>query len=225
MADTAAAPAKAPKRSSPVKNAYLILYNAVSAVAWLVVLGRTVAVFSSRGPSFVPLVVADWTRWTQTAAGMEILHSLFGIVRSPFLTTLMQVLSRFLLVWGVVFPFPWLAQSPVYSSMLLAWSITEVIRYSYFALNLSGLQPKALVWLRYNTFFVLYPIGILSECTLVYMAAEPLKMFGELAPYISYIILAIYVPGSYVLYTYMMKQRSKVMRSLRAEQAGAAKTK
>jgi hypothetical protein len=107
----------------------------------------------------------------------------------------MQVLSRFLLVWGVVFPFPWLAQSPVYSSMLLAWSITEVIRYSYFALNLSGLQPKALVWLRYNTFFVLYPIGILSECTLVYMAAEPLKMFGELAPYISYIILAIYVPG------------------------------
>jgi very-long-chain (3R)-3-hydroxyacyl-CoA dehydratase len=86
MADTAAAPAKAPKRSSPVKNAYLILYNAVSAVAWLVVLGRTVAVFSSRGPSFVPLVVADWTRWTQTAAGMEILHSLFGAFLSHFPT-------------------------------------------------------------------------------------------------------------------------------------------
>ncbi|KAG7147229.1 very-long-chain (3R)-3-hydroxyacyl-CoA dehydratase like protein [Verticillium longisporum] len=128
--------------------------------------------------------------------------------------------------------------------MLLAWSVTEVIRYSYFALTLSGLQPrvlvwlryntffllypigiasdglqpKALVWLRYNTFFVLYPIGIASECALVYLAAEPAKAYGELVPYLSYAILAIYVPGSYILYTYMMKQRRKVMRSLKAEQ-------
>ncbi|KAL9943284.1 hypothetical protein D7B24_006286 [Verticillium nonalfalfae] len=224
MADTAAAPAKPQRKSSPVKNAYLILYNALSAIAWLVVLGRTVALFYLRGPDFVHLGVGDWTRWTQTMAGMEVLHALLGVVRSPVPTTLMQVLSRYLLVWGVVWPFPWLARSPFYTSMLLAWSVTEVIRYSYFALTLSGLQPKALVWLRYNTFFLLYPIGIASECALVYLAAEPAKAYGELVPYLSYAILAIYVPGSYILYTYMMKQRRKVMRSLKAEQVGSAKT-
>ncbi|KAK6209670.1 protein tyrosine phosphatase-like protein [Colletotrichum tabaci] len=225
MADTAAGPTRPQRRpSSPLKNGYLILYNFVSAVAWATVLGRTLALFFLRGPHFVHLGVGDWTRWTQTVAAMEILHALLGVVRAPVFTTVMQVLSRFVLVWGVVYPFPWLARSTWYSSMLLAWSVTEVIRYSYFALNLSGFQPRPLTWLRYNTFFVLYPIGITSECALIYLAAEPARQFGEVFPYVAYAILAVYVPGSYILYTYMMKQRSKVMRSLKAEEAGRAKT-
>jgi hypothetical protein len=113
----------------------------------------------------------------------------------------MQVASRFLLVWGVLFLYPYLAvQSPTYSSMLIAWSVTEVIRYSYFALTLSGVTPRILTWLRYNTFFLLYPIGILSECSLVYLAAVgPAATATEypldLMPYVLYGILAIYVPG------------------------------
>ncbi|TDZ23826.1 putative very-long-chain (3R)-3-hydroxyacyl-CoA dehydratase [Colletotrichum sidae] len=224
MADAAAAPTKPQRRSSPVKNAYLILYNFVSAVAWSVVLGRTIGLYTLRGSRFVHLGVGDWTRWTQTMAAMEILHALLGVVRAPVFTTVMQVLSRFVLVWGVVYPFPYLANSTWYSSMLLAWSVTEVIRYSYFALTLSGFQPKFLTWLRYNTFFVLYPIGISSECALIWYSAGPAKQFGELVPYIPYGILAIYVPGSYILYTYMMKQRRKVMRNIRAEEAARSKT-
>jgi very-long-chain (3R)-3-hydroxyacyl-CoA dehydratase len=196
MANTVAAGGKPPKKAaSPAKTAYLVLYNFASAIAWSVVLGRVLAVNAVRGSAFVHIVAGDWTKWTQTMAGMEVLHSLFGIVRAPLFTTLMQVASRFLLVWGIVHPFPYLAQSPVYSSMLFAWSVTEVIRYSYFALTLSGWQPAALTWLRYNTFFVLYPIGILSECFLVWKAAGPLAQFHELAPWISYAILAVYVPG------------------------------
>lgn len=116
----------------------------------------------------------------------------------------MQVASRFLLVWGVLFLYPYLAvQSPTYSSMLIAWSVTEVIRYSYFALTLSGLTPRNLTWLRYNTFFILYPIGILSECSLVYLAAVgPAATATEyplmsLMPYVLYGILAVYVPGKF----------------------------
>lgn len=113
----------------------------------------------------------------------------------------MQVASRFLLVWGVLFLYPYLAiQSPTYSSMLIAWSVTEVIRYTYFALTLSGLTPRILTWLRYNTFFILYPIGILSECSLVYLAAVgPAATATEsplsLMPYVLYGVLAVYVPG------------------------------
>lgn len=110
----------------------------------------------------------------------------------------MQVLSRFVLVWGIVYPFPHLARSTWYSSMLLAWSVTEVIRYSYFALNLSGIQPKPLVWLRYNTFFVLYPIGITSECALIYLSTGPYAKLNPLLPAIGYMVLAIYVPGTLV---------------------------
>lgn len=113
----------------------------------------------------------------------------------------MQVASRFLLVWGVLFLYPYLAvEFPTYSSMLIAWSVTEVIRYSYFALSLAGFTPRILTWLRYNTFFILYPIGIMSECSLIYFAAVgPATNATEypwtLMPYILYGILAIYVPG------------------------------
>ncbi|OLN83685.1 putative very-long-chain (3R)-3-hydroxyacyl-CoA dehydratase 2 [Colletotrichum chlorophyti] len=224
MADTAAAPTKPQRRTSPVKNAYLILYNFVSAIAWATVLGRTITLFALRGSRFVHLGVGDWTRWTQTLAAMEILHALLGVVRAPVFTTVMQVLSRFVLVWGVVYPFPFLARSNWYTSMLLAWSITEVIRYSYFALNLSGIQPKALTWLRYNTFFVLYPIGITSECALIYYSSGPLKEWGAIFPWVAYGILAVYVPGSYILYTYMMKQRKKVMRNAKAQETAVSKT-
>lgn len=112
----------------------------------------------------------------------------------------MQVSSRFLLVWGIVYPYPFLAQSPFYSSMLVAWSVTEVIRYSYFAFTLSGFQPSALTWLRYNTFFVLYPVGIFSECTLIWLATEPAGRSSDIEKHALYVILAVYVPGMLLYY-------------------------
>ncbi|CAI4217860.1 unnamed protein product [Parascedosporium putredinis] len=216
MANNQKQPARATKKGpSGLKLIYLILYNLFSAVAWGTVLWRTVAINVQSGPYAVFPGIGEWTRWTQTVAGLEILHSLLGVVRAPIFTTLMQVASRYLLVWGIVYPFPQVAASPVYSTMLLAWSITEVIRYSYFALSLAGSVPNALVWLRYNTFYVLYPLGISSEAWLVYKAIGPAAGLNELFPIALYAILAIYVPGSYILYSHMMKQRTKVMKTLK----------
>ena len=117
-----------------------------------------------------------------------------GLVRAPLLTTGMQVSSRLLLIWAVVDRYPEAtAPSPFYSSMLLAWSITEVIRYSYFVWNLQGSGvPGFVTWLRYNTFYVLYPVGITSECALIWKAslvAERPVTLGFWA------ILGIYIPG------------------------------
>lgn len=76
MADkTTQKPARKP---SPVKNGYLILYNAVSAILWLTVLGRIVGVNVIRGPRLAYPTVGEFCKWTQTLAGMEVLHSLFG---------------------------------------------------------------------------------------------------------------------------------------------------
>ena len=124
-------------------------------------------------------------------------HEYIGIVRAPLSTTIMQVSSRLLLVWPIVNTWPFLAFSPFYSSMLIAWSVTEVIRYSYFALSLSGALPAWLTWVRYSTFFVLYPMGITSECMLIYGATIPAGQRGAFEPLILYGILAIYVPGMF----------------------------
>ena len=64
-------------------------------------------------------------------------------------TTALQVLSRAVLVWVIVAPFPEVARGSVaYTTMLLAWSVTEVVRYSYFVLALTGQVPAGVVWLR-----------------------------------------------------------------------------
>lgn len=107
----------------------------------------------------------------------------------------MQVSSRILLVWGVVNNFPeHTSSSPFYSSMLLAWSVTEIIRYSYFVMNLrGGAVPGLLTWLRYNTFYVLYPVGIVSEMRLIFGASEGAGkglQWGFLG------VLLAYVPGA-----------------------------
>ncbi|EPE10120.1 protein tyrosine phosphatase [Ophiostoma piceae UAMH 11346] len=217
---------------SSAKNFYLTAYNFASAILWLTVLGRTAGAAYLRGPEFVPIAVGQFVRYTQTIALLEVVHSVLGVVRAPFFTTAMQVASRLLLVWGVVYPFPNATTSSVFfTSMLLAWSLTEVIRYFYFALSLArsnaGRTPAVPDWftiLRYSTFLVLYPIGISSEVRLVYLAAVTpgaADSIHPLYPYVFYAILAIYVPGSYILYTHMLAQRRKVLRKLKADSAKA----
>jgi very-long-chain (3R)-3-hydroxyacyl-CoA dehydratase len=107
----------------------------------------------------------------------------------------MQVSSRILLVWPIVNNFPFLAKSAGYSSMLIAWSVTEVVRYSYFVFTLSGYSPGFISWLRYNTFFVLYPLGISSECWLIYGAIKPAGEINQLYAWVLQLILLIYIPG------------------------------
>ncbi|KAG7151425.1 very-long-chain (3R)-3-hydroxyacyl-CoA dehydratase like protein [Verticillium longisporum] len=132
-------------QASPLKNGYLILYNAVSASIWASILFRTVAVYSRHGPAAVPLAVASWTLWAQSAAGMEVFHSLLGMFFSNDL--------------------------------------------------LSDMLPRALVWLRYSMFFVLYPVGILGEIRLVLLATEFWWLHSQVVPYITYAALTLYVPG------------------------------
>ena len=146
-----------------------------------------------------------------------------GVVRAPVSTTVMQIASRLLLVWGVVDIWPHLAQSPFYSSMLTAWSVTEVIRYSYFALSLAGWLPEVWTILRYSTFYVLYPMGITSECALIYKAATgPSADLAWFLPYIFYGILAVYVPGmQFVTQVSNMADCCRVVHSLHAHDEAA----
>ena len=76
--------------------------------------------------------------------------------------------------------------------MLLAWSVTEVVRYGYFVQTLRGANPGLLSWARYNGFFVLYPVGISSEVMMMWKASTEMEDFGR---YAVYAVLAGYIPG------------------------------
>lgn len=59
--------------------------------------------------------------------------------------------------------------------MLLAWSLTEVIRYSYYFLSLLSIKLPFMDWLRYTTFYPLYPLGASSEAFIAFSTLPPLS--------------------------------------------------
>jgi Protein tyrosine phosphatase-like protein, PTPLA len=87
---------------------------------------------------------------SSTLPQLKLTTSSAGLVRAGLFTTFLQVASRVTIIWGVVHRYP--AETgplPFYSSMLTAWSLAEIIRYSYLAQHLRGEVPAALTWLRY----------------------------------------------------------------------------
>ncbi|KAK0646202.1 tyrosine phosphatase-like protein [Cercophora newfieldiana] len=197
-----------------LRKAYLVFYNSASAIAWATVLTRVVSAYAGGGAPAVPVAVDEFARNTQSFAVMEILHALTGTVPAPFFTTLIQVFSRILLMWGISFPFPALNVNPFYSSMLVAWSITEIIRYSFFVFKQFDMVPGFLNWLRYSAFLILYPIGISSEVAMIVSALRgPALTLHEYYPYALISILLGYVPGSVILYSHMLRQRKKNLRA------------
>ena len=75
------------------------------------------------------------------------------------------------MVWYTLHFFPAVGASPVYATMVFAWSFTEIVRYSFYAVGLLGVRVPPLESLRYNTFYLLYPMGAGSEAWLIFKSA------------------------------------------------------
>ncbi|KAK8125420.1 uncharacterized protein PG998_001179 [Apiospora kogelbergensis] len=211
--------AKTPKRSSPIKTAYLILYNAVSAILWATVLGRTVGANMLRGAGIRlrfdrRLCALDADPDDHGCAARALWHC---PNRPRHRCRPSRVPLRRCL--GVQYPFPALCASPVYSSMLFAWSVTEVIRYTYLAVKLGGYEPAAFTWVRYSSYLVLYPLGITSEMIQMWRALAPAgHKFGPLYQlFLGVSLFVIWPIGAYVLIGHMNRQRRKVLAAQKSE--------
>jgi len=187
------------------------------------------ATIDSRLPPFLQLIyrrstttytrIGNTVAVVQTCALLELVHVLLGWVRSGLQTTAMQVGSRLWIVWGIAQQFGVARVNPLYTACVLAWSITEVVRYSFYACSLLGYEPPLLLYLRYTLFYVLYPLGAGSEAFLSYTTlplpsgVPTLKSFvGWSAPeYARLGLFLVWWPSLYQLYTHMIVQRRKVI--------------
>lgn len=251
------APSRSSTPASSLTQAYLFLYNLVSLGLWSTLTFRLLfslfqtysdghGSYSSEGEGVAGLFVYLFPllRTTQSLAALEIFHSLFGLVRASAMTTTMQVASRLLLVWGVMYVFsPFSPTLPIFEfngtgvnkyfllghgmrsaqlsdwgfiGCLFAWGVTECIRYGFFVFQILGQGiPKAILWLRfalfppyslhdasinllhfrYNTFFILYPVGISSECFLIYLTVVNASGLLSIFRFAFIAILLVYIPG------------------------------
>jgi len=220
---------------SALTKGYLILYNLFNAAAWGFVLFKIAQHFIEGRPydKLYP-VIAQPLYIAQTAAVMEILHSLFGLVRSPVVTTAMQVASRLFLLWGIVDLIPESRSSWAFPLMATSWALVEVPRYLFYVFSLLNAVPFVLTYVRYSLFLVLYPSGITGE---LFTALAALPFIRDRRPwtytmpnewnvpfdyYWAVLIgLAFYLPGSPIMYGHMLAQRRKQLNPT----ADGAKTK
>ncbi|XP_031847860.1 3-hydroxyacyl-CoA dehydratase 1 [Nomia melanderi] len=216
------------KKSSSVGVLYLKTYNLTLVFGWSYILLKFLQNdFSS------PVEDNLWQnlKWPviifQHAAFLEILHAVVGLVTSNPALTIFQVLSRIMLVDGVLLATPssYAASSIGVPFALLAWSITEIIRYLYYFMNLNEYVPYLLTWLRYTLFIVLYPIGVSGELLCTYAATQYAYSHPEAWSYLlpnswnfafSYLYLLIIVMLTYIpifpqLYLHMFSQRRKIL--------------
>jgi very-long-chain (3R)-3-hydroxyacyl-CoA dehydratase len=163
----------------------------------------------------------------QVLAIMEILHALTSVVRASPLTTFIQVFGR-LQVLFVHYHIREAQTSFGNYPMILAWSFVEIVRYLYLALNVIRIAPFPIVWLRYSLFYILYPIGVYGEMKVLYDSIGEIErtkflslnlpnswnMPFSFATYIRLFLCLLYIPGLYIQYTYMIKQRRVVFSRL-----------
>ncbi|KAF5960440.1 hypothetical protein HYC85_001649 [Camellia sinensis] len=222
---------------SLVRRTYLTIYNWTVFVGWqyrFQVLYLALKTLMESGHEHVYDAVEKPLLLAQSAAVLEILHGLVGLVRSPVTATMPQISSRLCVTWGILWSFPETRTHILVSSLVISWSITEIIRYSFFGTKEAlGSAPSGLMWLRYSTFLLLYPTGITSEVGLIYIAMPYIKESEKYCVrmpnkwnfsfdyfYAAILVLGIYVPGmicSPHMYTYMLGQRKKALSKSKRE--------
>ncbi|XP_075235707.1 3-hydroxyacyl-CoA dehydratase 1 isoform X2 [Lycorma delicatula] len=179
---------------------------------------------SGKGTDTIWEVVKPTVVVFQNAAVFEIFNVAAGLVKSNLMLTTFQVFSRVMVVCGVLLATPTAPVSFGMPLLLFAWSITEIIRYGYYALNIINLVPYVLVWCRYTFFFALYPIGVSGELLCFYAAQQfvgdtklwTYELPNSLNFTFNYRYLLIYIMSSYIplfpmLYLHMVSQRKKII--------------
>ncbi|VDD96984.1 unnamed protein product [Enterobius vermicularis] len=150
-----------------------------------------------------------------------VFHAAFRLVPSPVGTTAQQIASRITVVWLVLYVSRSSFGVPL---ILIAWSITEVVRYSFYATKILDKTPEFLKWMRYSFFIVLYPVGALGEILIVLAALPEVAVKKQLTLempnsfnigfsfwWFLVVFAAFYPFGFPPLYKYMFRQRNKVL--------------
>lgn len=197
---------------------FLPLYNLVSAACWFYILFLVISEYPYIGQPQFFMETKDLVTYIQCGAIIEVFNSLLGLVRSSVITTAAQVASRLLVVIGIFQYIPEAenAHKIYYISLLFAWSLTETVRYSFYFFNLVGEAPKIIKLLRYNMFWILYPLGVGSELSIIYSALLPAaEKYGPSVRWFLLISMISYAPGFPVLFSHMIAQRKSVMKSLK----------
>lgn len=160
------------------------LYNLISFIGWILVIYLNLTLNTK-------LIIIQIV---QTIAIFDVILAYFKLIKTNYVNSFIQILSRYFVVWG---PFTFgFVPKIVIGILTTIWGFADSIRYLYY-LNSNNYYIK---WLRYNMFLILYPLGIIFELISLY--------YSFFRKYLL-IIAIIYLKFGINLYMHMLKQRQK----------------
>ncbi|KMT05320.1 hypothetical protein BVRB_7g174550 [Beta vulgaris subsp. vulgaris] len=199
------------------------MYNSAQTIGWAVAFFRILLGFST-SKSFNGAFTSSGKLicLLQKAAFLEVIHGALGIVPSGVLLPLMQWGGRSHYLLVIVGKIAEVQESPSIFITFVAWSISEIIRYSNYALSCTGNCPYWSTYVRYTAFIPLYPVGVAGEMWLMYQALTYIKEkdlyrdFFSVLPF-SYstfvqVVLVCYPFLWLKLYLHLLKQRRSKLR-------------
>eukprot|EP00197_Chlamydomonas_leiostraca_P011161 CAMPEP_0202861760 /NCGR_PEP_ID=MMETSP1391-20130828/3050_1 /ASSEMBLY_ACC=CAM_ASM_000867 /TAXON_ID=1034604 /ORGANISM="Chlamydomonas leiostraca, Strain SAG 11-49" /LENGTH=220 /DNA_ID=CAMNT_0049541195 /DNA_START=17 /DNA_END=679 /DNA_ORIENTATION=- len=206
-----------------LKTTHLFLYNSIQAVGWAVCLYKLAIAYSSmQKPDQAYAEAKDFAKVFQGASILEVVHAAIGIVPSSPAMALLQWAGRSHILYLVLDAVPQVQSSPASVVLLAAWSVSEIIRYPWYALSAIGACPSFLTWLRYTAFIPLYPVGVGAELALLWQGlphlaargAYSLRLPNQLNWGFDYkifaqMVMVIYLPAWWQLYTGLLRARKK----------------
>ena len=155
----------------------IILYNALNCLMWLTVLINHDRVL---------------LQTVQLVGLIDIVLAGFRLIKSNPVVVAKQIVSRV----AIILLTDYAANKYVLSGLCIAWGIADSVRYFHQIYNID--------FLRYNLFYVLYPVGITFELLCYYYYSKyPIvnDMFA--------LILAVYLIYGPGMYNHMIIQRRK----------------
>ncbi|XP_074602474.1 very-long-chain (3R)-3-hydroxyacyl-CoA dehydratase hpo-8-like [Brevipalpus obovatus] len=208
---------------------YLVHYNIMQLVGWLLILYKfSIHAYKGLQPHTLWHDVRTPLLIFQTLQALDVFNSLVKFTKTSPIFSFLQVFAKIMVIWCVTIPLEGQAKHSWGIPLVTgAWSIGETIRYLYYLLKDAGISPHWLTWLRYTMFPPLYPFGIAGEMLLLFVGYKHLKetkLFALHLPnqlnvsfqaeWLIVAILGLYVIFFPQVFFYLLRQRRKVLSSL-----------
>ncbi|KAH8035173.1 hypothetical protein HPB51_004414 [Rhipicephalus microplus] len=204
---------RSPKRGpGEAGKLYLAAYNFLQCAGWGYILFCTLQYLMHKR-TFKGLwpVVACPTEIFQTLALLEVVHCLVGLVSSNAFLTLIQILSRLMVVWGILVPVPECQDQFGIVMLLVAWCLAEITRYAVLRHHAVQLLPIPAVLVQGEIVTMVAALPYIRKRGLF---TYPLP--NHLNFSFDYYIFVILVIGSYLpffpqLFGHLLKQRKRFL--------------
>lgn len=218
--------------ASSLAKAYLIIYNCILLTLCVVAVIKMLSfnivsngidgfpkagTFEKGSPFVKILFIAQY---------LEIVHTAIGLTKGSPIICAIQVLARSLVYFAFLDSEPRVHNNKSSGLMLIVWCLGDIARYPFYILKLLNVQFYPVVWLRYSSWILLYPMGFILEGIVAYNNWNYLEESGTLSysmpnqfnfAFHMSTFLYYYIPalplGGFVMMSYMKSQRDKVLAS------------